>query len=182
MWLVCLREQPICAWEEYTFCITGWEGIDWWHNWFLVFPVSWFPNLHKCPVHYWLWDRVSIAELLLLYILSKFALCIVWTLLLVAHAFMTTMYSCCLFLCLFFRDRVSLYSSGYPGTHSVDQAGLELRNSPASASQVLELKACATMPSCILGGSNTFILLFFGHVNLDVGENLPDFFIHKQSQ
>lgn len=64
MWLVCLREQPICAWEEYTFCITGWEGIDWWHNWFLVFPVSWFPNLHKCPVHYWLWDRVSIAELL----------------------------------------------------------------------------------------------------------------------
>jgi hypothetical protein len=28
--------------------------------------------------------------------------------------------------------------------HSVDQAGLELRNPPASASQVLELKACAT--------------------------------------
>jgi hypothetical protein len=38
----------------------------------------------------------------------------------------------------------SLYSPGYPGTHSVDQAGLELRNSPASASQVLGLKACAT--------------------------------------
>ena len=31
-----------------------------------------------------------------------------------------------------------------PGTHSVDQAGLELRNRPASASQVLGLKACAT--------------------------------------
>jgi hypothetical protein len=29
-----------------------------------------------------------------------------------------------------------------PGTHSVDQAGLELRNPPASASQVLGLKAC----------------------------------------
>ena len=29
---------------------------------------------------------------------------------------------------------------------SVDQAGLELRNSPVSASQVLGLKACATMP------------------------------------
>jgi hypothetical protein len=30
--------------------------------------------------------------------------------------------------------------------HSVDQAGLELRNLPASASQVLGLKACATTP------------------------------------
>jgi hypothetical protein len=46
-----------------------------------------------------------------------------------------------------FRDRVSLYSPGCPGTHFVDQVGLELRNSPASASQVLGLKACATMPS-----------------------------------
>jgi hypothetical protein len=45
---------------------------------------------------------------------------------------------------------VSLCSPGCPGTHSVDQAGLELRNSPASASQVLGLKACATMPSCSL--------------------------------
>ena len=43
-----------------------------------------------------------------------------------------------------FRDRVSLYSLGCPGTHSVDQAGLELRNPPASASQVLGLKVCAT--------------------------------------
>jgi hypothetical protein len=33
-----------------------------------------------------------------------------------------------------FRDRVSLYSSGCPGIHSVDQAGLEFRNPPASAS------------------------------------------------
>jgi hypothetical protein len=30
--------------------------------------------------------------------------------------------------------RVSLYSLGCPGTHSVDQAGLELRNFPASTS------------------------------------------------
>jgi hypothetical protein len=43
-----------------------------------------------------------------------------------------------------FRVRVSLCSLGCPGTHSVDQAGLELRNLPASASQVLGLKACAT--------------------------------------
>jgi hypothetical protein len=35
-------------------------------------------------------------------------------------------------------------SSGCPETHFVDQAGLELRNSSASASQVLGLKACAT--------------------------------------
>jgi hypothetical protein len=47
-----------------------------------------------------------------------------------------------LVLVLVFRDRVSLYSSGCPGTHSVDQAGLELRNLLASASQVLGLKAC----------------------------------------
>jgi hypothetical protein len=50
----------------------------------------------------------------------------------------------CLFVCLFVRDRVSL--SGCPGTHSVDQAGLELRNPPASASLVLGLKVCATTP------------------------------------
>jgi hypothetical protein len=31
------------------------------------------------------------------------------------------------------QDRVSLCSPGCPGTHSVDQAGLELRNLPASA-------------------------------------------------
>jgi hypothetical protein len=34
---------------------------------------------------------------------------------------------------------------GCPGTHFVDQAGLELRNLPAYASQVLGLKACTTM-------------------------------------
>jgi hypothetical protein len=51
------------------------------------------------------------------------------------------------FFSLVFRDRVSLCSPGCPGTHSVDQAGLVLRNSPASASRVLGLKACATMPS-----------------------------------
>jgi hypothetical protein len=45
------------------------------------------------------------------------------------------------FFFLVFRDRVSLCSPGCPGTHSVDQAGLKLRNSPASASQVLGLKA-----------------------------------------
>ena len=53
----------------------------------------------------------------------------------------------CFFVFVFFvvfRDRVSLYNPGCSGTHFVDQAGLELRNPPASASQVLGLKACAT--------------------------------------
>jgi hypothetical protein len=48
-----------------------------------------------------------------------------------------TLAAFCLFVCLFvfvFRDRVSLYSPGCPGTHFVDQAGLQLRNLPASAS------------------------------------------------
>jgi hypothetical protein len=43
---------------------------------------------------------------------------------------------------------VFVFETGFycPGTHFVDKAGLELRNQPASASQVLGLKACATMP------------------------------------
>jgi hypothetical protein len=52
------------------------------------------------------------------------------------------------FVLFCFRDRVSLYSPGCPGTHFVDQAGLELRNPLASPSQVLGLKACATTCGC----------------------------------
>jgi hypothetical protein len=51
---------------------------------------------------------------------------------------------CFVLFCFVFWGRVSLYSPGCPGTHSVDQAGLELRNPPASAFQVLGLMACAT--------------------------------------
>jgi hypothetical protein len=58
----------------------------------------------------------------------------------------SVMRSDALFCCLFVWDRVSLYSLGCPGTHFADQADLELRNPPASAPQVLGLKACATMP------------------------------------
>ena len=50
-----------------------------------------------------------------------------------------------LFICLI-RNRISLYSPGCLGTHFVDQDGLKLRNLPASASRVLELKVCATKP------------------------------------
>jgi hypothetical protein len=51
---------------------------------------------------------------------------------------------CC---CCYFPETgfcVCVCSSGCPGIHSVDQAGLELRNLPASASQVLGLKPWTT--------------------------------------
>jgi hypothetical protein len=50
----------------------------------------------------------------------------------------------------FFQDRVSLCSSGCPGSHFVDQAGLELRNPTTSASRELGLKACLTQMSFIV--------------------------------
>jgi hypothetical protein len=56
---------------------------------------------------------------------------------------MKTFLVCFCFLFWFFETGF-LCSPGCPGTHSVDQAGLKLRNLPASASQVLGLKACAT--------------------------------------
>jgi hypothetical protein len=49
-------------------------------------------------------------------------------------------------VCGGFRDKVSLYSPGCPGTHFVDQADLELRNLSASASRVLGFKAFTTLP------------------------------------
>jgi hypothetical protein len=48
------------------------------------------------------------------------------------------------FLNCFFKTGFLYWAPGCPGTHSVDQAGLELRNPPATASQVLGLKACVT--------------------------------------
>jgi hypothetical protein len=62
------------------------------------------------------------------------------------------------FVFFVFRDRVSLCSPGCPVTHSVDQAGLELRNPPAS--QVLGLRACATT------AGQSLILLLFPSVSL----------------
>jgi hypothetical protein len=53
---------------------------------------------------------------------------------------------------------------GCPGTHSVDQAGLKLRNPSASASQLLGLKACAT--------SARQIYLFIMHTGLCMHECL----------
>jgi hypothetical protein len=61
----------------------------------------------------------------------------------------------CFFVFVFFGDRVSLYSPSCPGTHSVDQASLELRNPPAAASRVLGLKAIAQLPSYLLRKKRT---------------------------
>ena len=49
-----------------------------------------------------------------------------------------------IFFSFVFFNTGFLAHPGCPGTHFVDQAGLEHRNLPASASQVLGLKACAT--------------------------------------
>ena len=62
-----------------------------------------------------------------------------------AHRFYCSSFFFSFVVCLFvFRDSVSLCSPGCPGTHSEDQAGLELRNPPAS--RVLGLKVCTTTP------------------------------------
>jgi hypothetical protein len=66
---------------------------------------------------------------------------LVWGFLLFLFFVFVCLFVFCFCFCF---DRVSLYSPGCPGTHSEDQAGLELRNPPASASRVLGLKACAT--------------------------------------
>jgi hypothetical protein len=67
----------------------------------------------------------------------------------------------CLFVWfVFFQDRVSLSSPGCPGTHSVDQAGLKIRNLPASASQVLGLKVCTTTPGS--NHTNLLSMMFTG--------------------
>jgi hypothetical protein len=68
------------------------------------------------------------------------------------------------FFFLVFQDRVSLYSPGCPRTHFVDQAGLKLRNLPAS--QVLGLKVCATTFPFFIDtfynlSNDTAIMVFF---------------------
>ena len=75
-----------------------------------------------------------------------------------------------LFLKVVFRDRISLCSSGCPGTHFVDQAGLKLRNLPASASRVLGLKACATTPGLsqfLMEGSKEYFMVCFLSYGMD---------------
>ena len=55
-----------------------------------------------------------------------------------------TVFVCCLFVCLFVWDRVSLCSPGCLGTPWVAQAGFELRDLSAFASRMLRLKGFVT--------------------------------------
>jgi hypothetical protein len=61
-----------------------------------------------------------------------------------------------IYLFILFFETGFLCSPGCSGTHFAEKAGLELRNLPASASQDLGLKVCATMPSYLL-----FLILYF---------------------
>jgi hypothetical protein len=81
------------------------------------------PNFHynSKPCVYCFFYNVDFS-LIYLKLLSLFIIIIIW----------------------FFETGFPLCSPGCPGTHSVDQAGFEIRNLPASASQVLGLKACTT--------------------------------------
>lgn len=67
-----------------------------------------------------------------------------------------SLFACLVFVSLFyvyvrglFGDRISLCSSGSPGTHSEDQAGLELRHLPVSIFSVIGLKVYATTACCL---------------------------------
>jgi hypothetical protein len=60
--------------------------------------------------------------------------------------------------------QISLRSPGCPGTHSVDQAGLELKNPPASAFQVLGLKVCDIIAWLL---SNFLKIKTYVHLELD---------------
>jgi hypothetical protein len=107
------------------------------------------------------------------------AMCCFFVCLFVLFCFALFCLFACLLFCFVFRDRVSLCSPGCPGTHSLDHVGLELRNPLASASQVLGLKSCATMPS--------FEKMFFyskqvkGHVLKDSLHVLDCLILHSQA-
>ena len=77
----------------------------------------------------------------------------------------------CLFVCFVFRDRVSLYSPGCPGTHFGVQAGLELRILP-------ENSACLCLPS---PGLKACTILYILSVETTSWNNcpLPDLLVLK---
>jgi hypothetical protein len=60
---------------------------------------------------------------------------------------------------VWFFETVFLCSPGCPGTHSVDQTGLEHRNLPASAFQVLGLKASATTARLLINSYVTYVVV-----------------------
>jgi hypothetical protein len=98
--------------------------------------------------------------------------------------FIDNLFCFCFLFCFVFWDRVSLCSPGSPGTHFVDQAGLELRNPPASASLVLGLKACATTVRVIIWfiyniyGRYLILLMFSNTISIC---DTPSFFFYFTS-
>jgi hypothetical protein len=111
-------------------------------------------HMYTYYIHVWIYTHIYIyahinMNIIHIYIcIYTIALCIHS---IYMHIYMHTHIHVCIFVfwvfLVVFWDRVFLYSSGCPRTHFVDQAGLELRNPPASASWVLGLKVCVTMPS-----------------------------------
>jgi hypothetical protein len=83
------------------------------------------------------------------------------------HALLNSQISLSLSLSLSLSQGFSV-SPGCPGTHSVDQAGLKLRNLPASASRVLGLKAWATTAWQILLIVRFFLRLFLASAGLRI--------------
>jgi hypothetical protein len=92
--------------------------------------------------------------------------CVCWELnpsLLQEHVLLTNSLACYTYFlfCFLFFETGFLCSPGCPGTRFVDQAGLELRNRPASTSRVLGLKAWATTPGFVIPIFNWLKLLHF---------------------
>lgn len=57
----------------------------------------------------------------------------------------------------FLRQSLSLHSTGQPGTHRVNQAGLKHWGPPASPFQSLALQVCATTLSVSFKGEERFL-------------------------
>jgi hypothetical protein len=95
---------------------------------------QWKPSVHTIPhvePHSTLMEPHSSSTLVLMEQLQ-----LLHSLCFVAY-FLTIIFYSFFFLGGGCRDRVFLCSPGCPGTHSVDQAGLELRNLSASASHTV---------------------------------------------
>ena len=113
-------------------------------------------SVHRCVVlilhlqFYFIFQHAYLCPSTIQLFLSLFQCRLAWG---QGCRFPQKFFNFCLFVCLFvclFSETGYLSMSDYPGTHFVDQAGLELRNLPASASWVLGLKACATTPGFFL--------------------------------
>jgi hypothetical protein len=101
----------------------GISGLFWW---------CWtFFQVLLCHSVFLRWEYCQISQWASVYMFPEFS--IPWCF--GAHCLFFFFF----FFFFFFLDKVSLCCPGCHRTHSVDQAGLELRNPPASASRVLSM-------------------------------------------